>query len=244
MIFNRIPLAAALLAAGALFIAPASARAVGEGESPQDVENSHVIELKVMARRLMVRVEDHRERITRLDNLIRYHRLRNQPDEVRKLEALKRREVASFEQTLAEIHRLLGSQDFERVSRAVRFLLHPAAPDEGSAAPAAELARNVTEASAPAERIESARLQASIERSLDRQLMLERARASSRMQLSQRLKAARDQQLRLIAQQQQRFQRPPAAATARERAANAAPMGSGANGARRAAAAAPATRRP
>ena len=64
--------------------------------------------------------------------------------------------------------------------------------------------------------------------------MLERARASSRMQLSQRLKAARDQQLRLIAQQQQRFQRPPEATAARERGANASPMGG--MGARRAAA--------
>jgi hypothetical protein len=75
-----------------------------------------------MARRLMERVEDHRERLTRLENLIRYHRARGQADEVRKLEVLKQREIESFEQTLAEIHRLLGSQDFERVSKAVRYL--------------------------------------------------------------------------------------------------------------------------
>jgi hypothetical protein len=232
MISNRIPLAAALLAVGALFLPPASARAIGEGETQQDVEGSHALQLKVMARRLMVRVEEHRARITRLENLIRYHRLRNQAEEVRKLEVLKRREVESFERTLAEIHRLLGSQDFERVSSAVRYLLASVAPDEATAPAAGEA--SAEEASLPADRAGAQRLQASIERSVDRQLMLERARASSRMQLSQRLKAARDQQLRLIAQQQQRFQRPPEATAARERGANASPMGG--MGARRAAA--------
>lgn len=232
MIFINMRLVATLLAAGAFLSFPGPARAGGGSESPQQAfENSHAMELKLVARRLMVRVEEHRQRITRLENLIRYHRLRNQVDEVRKLEALKQREIEAFEQTLAEIHRLLGSEDFQRVSAAVRYLLHSVQPDAGPAA-SAELARDPTQASA---QTGSLRVQASIERSLDRQIMLERARASSRMQLAQRLKAARDQQLRLIAQQQQRFQRPPEATSARERAANAS-RGPASTGTQRAAA--------
>lgn len=225
MISNRFPLAATLLAAGAFLFLPTPARADSEGETPQEAENSHVVELKLMARRLMERVEDHRERLTRLENLIRYHRARGQADEVRKLEALKQREVESFEQTLAEIHRLLGSQDFERVSKAVRYLNNQATHTEpGESQESAAVGASAREASAaiPQSVAGTERIEASIERTLDRQLMLERARASQRLQLAQRLKAARDQQLRLIAQQQRRFQ-PPAGANAstRERGANA-----------------------
>ena len=224
MISNRFPLAATLLAAGALLFLPTPARAASEGETPQEAENSHVVELKLMARRLMERVEDHRERLTRLENLIRYHRARGQADEVRKLEALKQREIDSFEQTLAEIHRLLGSQDFERVSKAVRYLGNQAThteagvPQETAAVPAtaSEASAAVAQSGSGADRI-----QASIERTLDRQLMLERARASQRLQLAQRLAAARDQQLRLIAQQQKRFQPPAGSASTREGGANA-----------------------
>ena len=163
--------------------------------------------------------------MTRLENLIRYHRARGQADEVRKLEALKQREVESFEQTLAEVHRLLGSQDFERVSKAVRYLNNQSAHAEpGEAQETAAVATSAREASAAVSQSGSGpdRIQASIERTLDRQLMLERARASQRLQLAQRLQAARDQQLRLIAQQKSRFQ-PPAGtpASTRERGANA-----------------------
>ena len=149
MISNRFPLAATLLAAGAFLFLPTPARADSEGETPQEAENSHVVELKLMARRLMERVEDHRERLTRLEFLIRYHGARGQADEVRKLEALKQREVESFEQTLAEIHRLLGSQDFERVSKAVRYLGNQATHAEpGEPQESAAVATNAREASA------------------------------------------------------------------------------------------------
>ena len=221
MISNRFRLAATLLTAGAFFALPTPAYAGGEGESPQEVD-SRVVELKLMARRLMSRVDEHRERLNRLDTLIRFHRVRGQAEEVRKLEVLRLREIESFEQTLAEIHRLLGSQDFERVSAAVRYLSnHPVTYPEGSAA-TAELARATPmEGSAAAVQAPQTRAQASIERSVDRQIMLERARASQKLQLAQRLQAARDQQLRLIAQQQRRFQPTTSAASGRERGANA-----------------------
>lgn len=209
----------ALLLLGLLLTAPPSTASASEQREQAPLLDNTTNEIKVLGRRLMERVEDHRERLDRIDRLIRFHRAQGNFSQIRELERLRQREIAAFEQTLSEYRRLLGDRDFERVGRAVRFLVErqrqlgrdpvesPSAPrgPEGGSDVASANPRTPPGPTAA-------------ERSIERQWMVERARASQRLQLAQRLEQARADQLRLMAEQQRRYQ-PPAAPAAPQGAA-------------------------
>jgi hypothetical protein len=224
MIASRAFLAPALLSVGVLFLsaAPASAQARTEERpapvtSPQDAARPDATEIKVMGRWLMERVEAHRRRLVRLDKLLEFHRAKGDLAKIREVERLRQREITAFQKTLSEYRSQLGNQNFERLARAVRFLMdkerrqragvwNKDGGDEGVTRERAALAdtggtQGRREAAAPARRLPTP----STERSLDRQLEVERARASQRMQLAQRLQQARQEQLRLMAEQQRRY---------------------------------------
>jgi hypothetical protein len=210
MIATRSLLVTTLLALGVAAVAPAPASAATMAQQdetrPGELEGRSV-EIKLLGRKLMERVEDHRERLLRVDKLIQFHRAQGNSGKIRELERLRQREVAAFQKTLSEYRKILGDQDFERLGRAVRFFVER----ERKATAGADSQRNATGTQRTGRPSRSQPTRAptpSVERTLDRQLRLERARASQRMQLAQRLQQARQQQLRLMAEQQRRYQPP------------------------------------
>jgi hypothetical protein len=253
MIASRIVLGSALLLAGALCadVLPAasasSALPAPSAVSPsfQEGGGDEGLEMKLLARRLMTRIEEHRSRLHRLDQVTQYFRRQGSLDKIREMERLRQRETRAYQQTLSEYRRLLGNDDFDRVARAVRFFLkNDTGDDGGSNEPfrTRDMARRVENYRQQsgyydgqplrtrdlARRVENYRQQSgkdqptrgpapSVDRTLQRQLEIERARASQKMELAQRLQQARSQQLRLMAEQQRRFTPP----------AGAAPQGGG-----------------
>jgi hypothetical protein len=225
MIASRAFLAPALLGVGALLmsVVPASAQSQAE-TNPAPVVSADAgarpdaTDIKVMGRWLMERVEAHRVRLLRLDKLLDFYRANGDLAKIREIERLRQREINAFQTTLSEYRSQLGNQQFERLARAVRYLMDKERKQragvwnkdgDGLTRERAAAAREATAQSRQQQGNRSNWTRRgpvpSTERSLDRQLEIERARASQRMQLAQRLQQARQQQLRLMAEQQRRY---------------------------------------
>jgi len=189
------------------------------------------LEARLLARQLMKRIEEHRSRLARLEKVTQYYRKQGDLRKIQEMEHLRHRETEAYQQTLADYRRVLGNQSFDRVARAVRYYIrNDGLPGDSASGPerTRDLARRVdnyrdqTQNGQPlrtrdlARRVDNYRSKngedqgareasASVNRSLERQLDVERARASERMALAQRLQKARAQQLRLMAEQQRRY---------------------------------------
>jgi hypothetical protein len=188
--------------------------------------------LATAARNILELIETHRFRMRRIDAALAYYRSIGDTDHVRLFQLLREREQNEYQQSLEIYRRMLGDQDFLRITNVLRGELaaseadpaDDAGADAGVRARRAGVAEDGVSAAERAERVRrEMEAQAAVQReraaqqaALERQQAIARARASQRLQLAQRLQQARNDQLEARAAVARRYQPPPVpGATAR-----------------------------
>lgn len=216
-------LTALALALAALAV-PSSAQEVSTAPAPVrdqvETPGNSPEALATAARNILELIETHRFRMRRIDATLTYYRSIGDVDHVRQFQLLREREQNAYQQSLELYRRMLGDQDFARLTTMLRDKLTASGAGEESEGerpdrPDARPEREVSAAERAAQvrrQLESEeadqRQRAAQQVAMERSQAIARARASQRAQLSQRLQQARNTQLDARAAEARRYQPP------------------------------------